>query len=156
MPPQVNYEVIRLTEIPTGKPAADRENAQRTVLVVDDEHVIADTLSIILSKNGLSVMTAYDGEAALELADGLAPDLLLSDVMLGPGINGSQLAIELTQRCPDCKVLLFSGHAATADLLADAREMGYDFALMTKPVHPADLLKRIAESFAPAMATANA
>jgi CheY-like chemotaxis protein len=84
----------------------------------------------------------------LEKARAVTPQLLLSDVMLGPGIDGIQLAIAMVQACPGCKVLLFSGHAATADLLAEAREAGHDFALMTKPVHPADLLARINESFA--------
>ena len=44
------------------------EKNQPVVLIVDDERVIADTLSIILSRSGFSTMTAYDGESALELA----------------------------------------------------------------------------------------
>jgi len=44
---------------------------------VDDEPVIADTLSIILSSSGFSTMTAYDGESALELARAVHPDLLI-------------------------------------------------------------------------------
>ena len=61
-------------------------------------------------------------------------------------MDGTQLAIEMAKSYPDCKVLLFSGHAATMDLLARARETGHDFTLMTKPVHPSDLLARIGES----------
>jgi len=94
-------------------------------------------------------MTAYDGESAWKLASAVMPDLLLSDVMLGPGIDGAQLAIQVVADCPACKVLLFSGHAATANLLAEVHGQGYDFALMTKPVHPSDLLARLAESLAP-------
>jgi DNA-binding response OmpR family regulator len=139
--------VISLAEVPLPKPLLERQEQQRLVLVVDDERVIADTLSIILSRSGLSVMTAYDGETALKLARASTPDLLLSDVMLGSGIDGTQLAIQMVELFPDCKVLLFSGHAATADLLAKTRRLGHDFTLMTKPVHPADLLARITESF---------
>jgi DNA-binding response OmpR family regulator len=147
MSPALNMEVISLRDVPIDRltPAAPKQPA---VLVVDDERVIADTLSIILGRNGFTVQTAYDGESALEKARAVTPQLLLSDVMLGPGIDGIQLAIAMVQACPGCKVLLFSGHAATADLLAKAREAGHDFALMTKPVHPADLLARINESFA--------
>jgi DNA-binding response OmpR family regulator len=148
MSPALNMEVISLRDVPIDRltPAAPKQ--QPAVLVVDDERVIADTLSIILGRNGFTVQTAYDGESALEKARAVTPQLLLSDVMLGPGIDGIQLAIAMVQACPGCKVLLFSGHAATADLLAEAREAGHDFALMTKPVHPADLLARINESFA--------
>jgi CheY-like chemotaxis protein len=124
---------------------------RRVILVVDDERIIADTLSVILTKKGFSVITAYEAESALELAARKQPDLLLSDVMMGPGMDGTQLAMQMVETLPDCKVLLFSGHAATVDLLATARDLGHDFTLMSKPVHPADLLAQIAESFAPAV-----
>jgi CheY-like chemotaxis protein len=146
MSPDLNFKVVPLAEVPIDKfiPAADMQRPR--VLVVDDERVIADTLSVILTRSGFSVMTAYDGESALELAAAVGPDLLLSDVMMGPGIDGTELAIQMVGIHPDCKVLLFSGHAATVDLLAKARMSGHDFSLLTKPIHPADLLSRIAES----------
>jgi DNA-binding response OmpR family regulator len=137
-----------MAEVPlTSTQIPETEKQRPVVLVVDDERVIADTLSVILSRSGFSVMTAYDGETAMELVAAVTPDLLLSDVMMGPGMDGTQLAIALVEACPDCKVLLFSGHAATVDLMAKARRNGHDFSLMTKPVHPADLLARINESF---------
>jgi CheY-like chemotaxis protein len=138
----LNIEVIPLTEVPVDRLLAS-EPQRPLVLVVDDEPVIADSLSIILKKNGFSVLTAYDGESALELAKGTPPNLLLSDVMLGPGIDGIELAIAVVQRCPDCRVLLFSGHATTKDLLDTARQHGHKFTLLSKPLHPSDLLARI-------------
>ncbi len=95
------------------------------------------------------MLTAYDGEHALELAEVAPPDLLLSDVMMGPGMDGTELAIALIELCPQCKVLLFSGHAATRDLLEKARAGGHNFTLLNKPLHPADLLARITETFTP-------
>ena len=145
MSPAPNFEVISLRDVPVDQLTSSIKTP--SVLVVDDERVIADTLSIILGRNGFSVLTAYDGESALEKAHATTPQLLLSDVMLGPGMDGIQLAIAMVKACPGCKVLLFSGHASTADLLAEARKAGHDFVLMTKPVHPADLLARIKESF---------
>jgi DNA-binding response OmpR family regulator len=148
MSPDLHFEVIPMSEVPLPSAQVPASEKQRPlVLVVDDERVIADTLSVILSRSGFSVMTAYEGETAMKLAASAAPDLLLSDVMMGPGMDGTQLAIALVKLCPDCKVLLFSGHAATVDLMAKARRNGHDFSLMTKPVHPADLLARINESF---------
>jgi CheY-like chemotaxis protein len=68
----------------------------------------------------------------------LAPDLLISDVMM-PGMTGVELAIHFRKAQPGCKVLLFSGQAATADLLEKAGGQGYEFDLLSKPVHPKDL-----------------
>jgi CheY-like chemotaxis protein len=150
MAPNLNIQVIPLSEVPVDKLIPAAEKPERIVLVVDDERVIADTLSVILSRSGFTVMTAYDGETALDLAEIAPPDLLLSDVMMGPGMDGTELAIQMVTSFPECKVLLFSGHAATVDLLAKARRSGYDFTLLNKPVYPADLLARIAESFTPA------
>jgi DNA-binding response OmpR family regulator len=149
MSPNLSFEVIPLDQVPPVAslgPAIPRQ--KRVVLVADDERVIADTLSVILTRNGFAVATAYDGETAFELAQSVNPDLLLTDVMMGPGMDGTQLAMQIVASHPGCKVLLFSGHAATVDLLAKARQMGHDFTLMAKPLHPSDLLRRIAESFA--------
>jgi len=44
---------------------------------------------------------------------------------------------------PKCKILLFSGQAATAALLDDARRRGHEFEVLAKPVHPTDLLAKI-------------
>ena len=120
------------------------EKNQPVVLIVDDERVIADTLSIILSRSGFSTMTAYDGESALELARAVHPDLLISEVAM-PAMTGVELAIAVTETVPGCKVLLFSGQATTVDLLEKARHRGHDFTILTKPVHPTEMLRRISE-----------
>jgi DNA-binding response OmpR family regulator len=139
---QLSFEVVPLAEVPWNNVTVLREPP--VVLIVDDEQVIANTLSIILSKNGFTVMTAYSGKAALELARITPPDLLITDVAM-PGMNGIELAITMIQLISDCKVLLFSGQASTVDLLDEARHAGHDFTLILKPVHPTDLLRRISE-----------
>src|SRR5277367_925648 len=124
MTPKLKTEVVPLTEVPKKDAAVRPRKRQPVVLVVDDERVIADTLSIILSKSGFSTMTAYNGESALELALANPPELLISDVVM-PGMTGIDLAITLTKTIPGCKVLLFSGQAATVDLLEEARNSGH-------------------------------
>jgi len=116
---------------------------QPRVFVVDDEHVIASTLAMILRLQGGFHARAFTQPLeALEAARLDAPDLLISDVVM-PLLSGIELAIQVREHCPDCKVLLFSGQAATADMLETARANGYDFDLLLKPIHPSDLLARI-------------
>jgi CheY-like chemotaxis protein len=112
------------------------------VLVVDDERVIADTLAIILNKAGFDASAVYTGTGAVERARSDRPDLIISDVIM-PDMNGIEAAINIRAFLPGCKILLFSGQAATADLLESARAKGHDFEILAKPVHPQDLLARL-------------
>jgi CheY-like chemotaxis protein len=112
------------------------------VLVADDEPVIADTLAMILNQSGFEARAVYSGEKALELAESFQPEMLISDVIMG-GVNGIDAAIRMRALLPGIKILLFSGQAATADLLEKARKDGYEFDILAKPVHPQDLLARL-------------
>ena len=115
---------------------------KRKVLVVDDEQVIADTLAKILDLNGYDASAVYTGTAAVENARSLRPDIIISDVIM-PDMDGIQAAINIRSFLPDCKILLFSGQAATADLLENARAQGHEFEILGKPVHPSDLLAKL-------------
>jgi CheY-like chemotaxis protein len=112
------------------------------VLVVDDEQVIADTLARILDLNGYEASAVYSGTAAVESARSMQPDLVISDVIM-QDMNGIEAAIHIRAFLPSCKILLFSGQAATADLLENARAQGHEFEILAKPVHPADLLAKL-------------
>jgi CheY-like chemotaxis protein len=120
--------------------------AKIRIFVVDDEFVIAATLASILKSQGFDATSYTDPLDALKAARGNPPDLLITDVMM-PTMTGIELAIEVQKFCQDCKVLLFSGQAATADLLQAARGQGHDFELILKPVHPGDLLRKIHRAF---------
>jgi DNA-binding response OmpR family regulator len=112
------------------------------VFVIDDERVIASTLGTILKLNGYDASSFVNPLEALEAARTGGPDLLISDVVM-PELSGVDLAVRLKEQCPTCKVLLFSGQAATTDLLEGAREQGHDFQVLAKPIHPTALLARI-------------
>ena len=112
------------------------------VLVADDERVIADTLAMILNQSGFEARAVYSGEKALELAPTFQPDMLISDVIMAD-LNGIDAAIRIRALLPSIKILLFSGQAATADLLEKARKDGHEFDILAKPVHPQDLLNRL-------------
>ena len=109
------------------------------IFVVDDETIIAATVATILQRSGFSAIAFTDPLEALSCAASESPDLLISDVMM-PEMSGVDLALRMKEACPNCKVLLFSGQAATLDLLSKARHLGHDFQLLLKPVHPTDLL----------------
>jgi DNA-binding response OmpR family regulator len=115
-----------------------------SVFIVDDEKTIAETLTTILQKNGFAAKSFTDPREALTAARDETPDLLLSDVMM-PELSGVELAVAIRQHCPECKILLFSGHAETLDLLFTARAQGHDFHLLSKPIHPTELLRRICQ-----------
>lgn len=138
----------------TKSPTQAEDGAHRpAVMVVDDESSIADTLAEILSRSGYNAVAAYDAESALEIALLNPPEMMITDVVL-PGTNGIDLAINMRRIFPDCKIILFSGQASTADLLAAAGRQGHQFVLLSKPVHPTDLLARISESLKPRKAKA--
>lgn len=120
-----------------------KENALH-IFVVDDEKAIAETLAIILGKSGFVATSFTDPLEALEKALVRSPGLLLSDVVM-PALSGVDLAVQIKEKCPNCKILLFSGQAETTDLLTAARMQGHDFPLVAKPIHPADLIIRIRE-----------
>jgi CheY-like chemotaxis protein len=81
---------------------------------------------------------------ALQISLSEPPDLLISDVKM-PQLSGTDLAIRIREGCPKCKILLFSAQAGSADLLDGARKQGHDFHLLSKPIHPSDLLRRLRE-----------
>jgi len=120
----------------------DSNRPRRKVLVVDDEKVIADTLAIILNQNGYDASAVYSGKSAVERAKEVVPDLVISDVIM-QDMNGIEAAIAIRSVLPSTKILLFSGQAATADLLESARARGHEFEILAKPVHPQDLLAKI-------------
>ena len=121
---------------------ASPTTAKLKVLVADDEQVIANTLAIILNQAGFEARAVFSGEKAVEAIDSFRPDMLISDVIM-TGMTGIEAAIVARSKLPKCKILLFSGQAATADLLEKARQQGHEFEILAKPVHPTDLLAKL-------------
>ena len=125
----------------SGNGADDQAPAPR-ILVVDDEALIADTIVQILNRNGFIAEAAYSGAEAVDLAKRHCPELVLSDVMM-PNVDGVEAAIQIREACPDTRIVLFSGQAATVEILARARALGHEFELLPKPIHPTQLIKHL-------------
>lgn len=144
----LNVETIPLADLPLGALLIEESGHRPVVLVVDDEEIIADTRVAILAGWGYAAMACYDAESALEMARVIPPEILITDVCL-TGMNGVDLAIEIRSKVPDCKVILFSGRADSLNLLELARNVGHNFTLLQKPVHPVELLAHLTD-FRPA------
>jgi CheY-like chemotaxis protein len=121
---------------------SDQTPSKRRVIVVDDEQVIANTLAIILNQAGFEARAVFSGEQAIELLESFQPEMLIADVIM-PGMTGIEAAIAIRNKLPKCNILLFSGQAATTELLERARTQGHEFEILAKPVHPSDLLAKL-------------
>jgi DNA-binding response OmpR family regulator len=151
VPRTLNFETVPVSDLWNRNLTADGANFRPLVLIVDDECLIADTLATILSQSGYACIAAYDAESALDVVRLTPPQLLITDVFM-PGLNGIDLGVEVRALVPDCKVLLFSGQASTVDLLGDPKYSVHNFVLLSKPLHPRELLAYISD-FGPELQT---
>jgi CheY-like chemotaxis protein len=124
---------------------SDKAASRRRVIVADDEETIATTLAIILNQAGFEARAVFSGEQVVELLDSFQPEMMIADVVM-PVMTGIEIAIAVRSKLPNCKILLFSGQAATADLLEQAKTHGHEFEIVAKPIHPTDLLAKLGVS----------
>ncbi len=121
-----------------GTPVTAPRTPRQTVLVVDDEPLIADLVAHALRDEGYAVRVAADGVWALAAAEDAPPDLLLSDVRM-PRMDGVSLARELRERHPNLPIVLFSAQYDGIDFPS----LGVRF--LPKPFDLNALLSAVAE-----------
>jgi two-component system nitrogen regulation response regulator NtrX len=98
----------------------------RTVLIVDDEQSIRQSLQGILSDEGLEVFTASSGLSALEKIDETLPDIVLLDIWM-PEMDGIETLVKIKTSYPNLPVVMMSGHG-TIETAVRATKLGaYDF-----------------------------
>jgi CheY-like chemotaxis protein len=138
---------LPLSEAPAGAPTPERKPGSsmspQKILVVDDNHDTARSLSLLLQSNGHSVEVAHDGYAALETARSFEPDVILLDLGL-PGIDGFKVAEQLRSedRFQNTRLIALSGYGQAQDRQR-SKEVGFDQHLV-KPVDFASLAAAIA------------
>jgi signal transduction histidine kinase/ActR/RegA family two-component response regulator len=119
------------------------------VLIVEDEDQLARMASLVLKQRGHNVCVADSGDAALAILEDEAPfDLIISDLGLGPGKNGWDLAEVVRKRWPQTRFVLVTGWGAAIDL-AEARLRGVD-RVIAKPYRIAEL-RQVADEVAAAV-----
>jgi CheY-like chemotaxis protein len=115
---------------------------QSRILVVDDEQITADTLALIFEQHGFNAKAVYSGEEAVKAAMDYLPDIVLSDIIMGP-MNGLDAAILIAGALPGCRILLFSGQHATVERLLAAKKEGPSFEVLPKPIPPEVLVEKM-------------
>ena len=115
------------------------------VLAVDDEPALARMVSLVLKKHGHQVEVATSGEAALRLLEHGEFDLVITDLGLGSGLNGWQVAEQVAQRWPGVRVALATGWGAGIDA-TQARARGIQ-AVVAKP-YTAETLRGVVGAIA--------
>ena len=112
------------------------------VLVVDDDDVIRQLITVNLELEGFEVATAVDGQDCLDKVKHVAPSVITLDVMM-PRLDGWQTASRLRDdaETADIKVVLLSARAQEADLRRGDR-IGVD-AYLTKPFDPDELIATV-------------
>lgn len=96
---------------------AERRDGSRVVLVVDDEPGVLRMMTRLIARLGCTAIAASSEEEALRAIEGTRPDVLVTDVVLAHGENGSRLAEEARARVPGLPIVFVSGYAReTLDL----------------------------------------
>ncbi len=110
-----------------------------TVLVVDDEHAIRDTVCSYLRQEGYQVFTAADGLAAIQAFRSYSPDLVVLDIML-PGLDGLEVLARLRQES-NAYVLMLTARSEETDRVVGLKMGADDY--LTKPFSPRELVARV-------------
>ena len=113
------------------------EVKETVILLAEDEVVVRNLVRLVLEKEGYALLTANDGQEALEISEKFADPihLLLTDVQM-PRMNGLELAERVREQRPEIKVMMMSGETTTTIL-----EKNTPDAFLKEPFIPPTLLQ---------------
>lgn len=127
------------SSVELGKSADSRpEENKFTILLAEDERSLRQMLSLILQEAGYHLITAEDGDQALQLAKKYSGriDMLVSDIEM-PGINGPDLAKKLLRSRCCLKIMLMSGGVPALEAFES------EWRFLPKPFAPSRLLEEV-------------
>jgi DNA-binding NtrC family response regulator len=107
-----------------------------SILVVDDDQALLQSLQEVLEAEGHEVTTAADGEGGLTRLKEQAFDLVLSDLSM-PGLDGMELLKYIGREQPSCPCIIITGYGTINNAVSAMRHGAYDY--FTKPVDPTEL-----------------
>lgn len=119
-----------------------------TILIVEDENALNQAYQIILGKAGYTVVSAYDGEDALQKAASQTPDLILLDLRM-PHMDGLNFLrnYKVKELHPEVKVIVFSNYDIQQDI-DEAYDQGADRYILKAWASPKELLKVVRDTLA--------
>jgi signal transduction histidine kinase len=125
------------------EPAAEHAGKGETILLIDDEVLVRETMAEFLREQGYHVIEADDGPSGLKILDLHQPiNLLVTDVGLPGGLNGRQVAEVARQIRPTLKVIFVTGYAANSFVGTGKMEDGMH--VVTKPLELDSFAKLVA------------
>ncbi len=110
---------------------------QPTILVIDDESSILDTLRILLKNEGFEVTTAQGGKAGLEQLRTAAPDIVLTDIRM-PQVSGTDILAAVREQDPETPVILMTAQASLQSAIQAVNQGAFYY--IQKPFSNDDLL----------------
>jgi DNA-binding NtrC family response regulator len=111
-----------------------------TILIVDDEDIIRESLSFVLKKEGYGVLEAPNGRVALDIVKKEAVDLVITDLEM-PEMKGIELLEHVTRTCPETLVVIITAYGSIDTAIAALRQGAVDYVL--KPVEFDELLVKL-------------
>jgi len=115
------------------------------ILVVDDEPLVAQTLTLVFRHNGFDAAMAYNADQALALLRDAPPDLVLCDIDM-PGRDGVALMSDLTRELPECPILVLTGfYSGLGRVREFTSTLRQQVSIVVKPCQPVDLLRYAGE-----------
>ncbi len=120
-------------------------NNPPTILVVDDEPRVTDSLASLLSDQGWDVHTAGSGKKALERVESVTYDCILLDLVM-PGTDGLEIMEKIKEKRPETPVIIVTGHASVDSAVSCLKNGAHDY--LKKPVNHDELIKRIENTLA--------
>jgi len=113
-----------------------------SILIIDDEPILRQTLSAILQRKGYQVSTASSAQEARQILQKGAFDLIFLDLKM-PGGSGMELLPDIRKQYPEMPVVILTAHATLDSAMGAVRQGASDYLL--KPIDPERLLQRVGE-----------
>ena len=138
---------VDISHKPTGPDSinpiapARKDGPVKTVLIVDDELAIRETMEQILNYDGYAVLKASSGADALKLVEKTEPDVIMLDIKM-PGMDGFEVLENLKARGVRTPVIVISGHGTVETAVEAVKNGAYDY--LEKPLDRSRLLVTLA------------
>lgn len=113
-----------------------------TILAIDDETIVRQSMAAFLEDSGYKVIQVANGKDGLEEFARQAPDLALIDLRM-PGMDGLDVLSALSARAPDIPLVVVSGTGVIRDAIESLRRGAWDY--ITKPIHDLHFLEYVVD-----------